>query len=75
MLNFLSGFLSMSKVPGTKYETEVNSWEVITFDGFCVLKKAFTLIQSSVEIEQLSEYQYVYLMNVSYVVIALSDIP
>lgn len=54
--NFISGFLNMNKVPGTKYETGGNSWEVTTFDGFCVLKKAFTLIQSSMEIEQMSEY-------------------
>jgi hypothetical protein len=54
--NFISGFLNMNKVPDTKYETGSNSWEVITFDGFCALKKAFTLIQSSMEIEQLSEY-------------------
>ena len=46
----------MNKVPGTKYETGGNSWEATTFDGFCVLKKAFTLIQSSMEIEQMSEY-------------------
>jgi hypothetical protein len=36
-------------------ETGRNSWEVKTFDGFCIMKKAFTLLQASVEIEQLSE--------------------
>jgi hypothetical protein len=63
----------MSKVPGTKYENEGTSWEVTTLDGFCVLKKAFTVIQSSMEIEQLSKYQYIYVITVSYVVIVLSD--
>jgi hypothetical protein len=58
----------MNKVPpGTKYENEGTSWEVTTFDGFCVLKKVFAVIQSSVEIEQLSKCQYVCVVTVFYV--------
>jgi exoribonuclease II len=71
--NFISGFLNTNKVPGRKYETESTSWEVTTFDGFCVLKKVFSVIQSSVEIEQLSKFQYFYVITVSYVVSVLSD--
>jgi len=71
--NFISGFLNTNKVPGRKYETEGTSWEVTTFDGFCVLKKVFAVIQSSVEIEQLSKYQYFYVITLSYVVPVLSD--
>jgi len=63
--NFISGFRNMKKVPGRKYETEGTSWEVTTFDGFCVLKKVFSVIHSSVEIEQLSKYQYFYVITVS----------
>jgi hypothetical protein len=45
-------FLNVNKVHD---ETGGNSWEVTTFDGFCIMKKAFTLLQASMEIEQLSE--------------------
>jgi hypothetical protein len=31
------------------------SWEVTTFDGFYIMKKAFALLQASMEVEQLSE--------------------
>ena len=71
--NFISGFIAMNKVPGRKYETEGTSWEVTTFDGFCVLKKVFTVVQSSMEIEQLSKCQYIYVITVCYVVPVLSD--
>jgi hypothetical protein len=47
-----SGFLKANKVHD---ETRGLSWEVTTFDGFCIMKKAFTLLQASMEIEQLSE--------------------
>jgi len=63
----------MNKVPGRKYGTEGTSWEVTTFDGFCVLKKVLSVIQSSVEIEQLSKYQCSYIITVSYVVPVLSN--
>jgi hypothetical protein len=48
---FVSGFLNVNKVHD---ETGGNSWEVTTFDGFCIMKKVFTLLQASMEIEQLS---------------------
>jgi hypothetical protein len=63
----------LNKLPGRKYETEGASWEVTTLDGFYVLKKVFSVIQSSVEIEQLSKCQYFYIITVSYVVPVLSD--
>jgi len=63
--NFISGSLDTKKVPGRKCETEGTSWEVTTFDGFCVLKKVFSVIQSSMEIEQLSKYEYFYVITVS----------
>jgi len=71
--NFIPGDLNTNKVPGRKYESEGTCWEVTTFDGFCVLKKVFSVIQSSMEIEQLSKYQYFYVITVSYVVPVLSD--
>jgi hypothetical protein len=49
---FFSGFLNADEVHN---ETGRNSWEVTTFDGFCIMKKAFALLQASMEIEQLSE--------------------
>ena len=70
--NFISGFVNMNKVPGRKHETEGTSWEVTTFDGFCVLKKVFSVIQSSMELEQLSKYQYFYVITVCCVATVLS---
>jgi hypothetical protein len=49
---FVSGFLKANKV---HVETRGLSWEVTTFDGFYIMKKAFALLQASMEIEQLSE--------------------
>jgi hypothetical protein len=53
--HFISGFPNKNKVQGPISEAGSNSWELTTFDGFCILRKAFTIFQASVEIEQLSE--------------------
>lgn len=55
MFHFISGFPNINKVHGTINEVGNNSWELKTFDGFCVLRKAFAIFQASVEIERLSE--------------------
>ncbi|XP_021918501.1 uncharacterized protein LOC110829239 isoform X4 [Zootermopsis nevadensis] len=52
------GFPNINKVHGTINEVGNNSWELKTFDGFCVLRKAFAIFQASVEIERLSKKMY-----------------
>jgi hypothetical protein len=53
--HLISGFPNVNKVQGTISEMGSNSWEQTTFDGFYILRKAFTIFQASMEIEQLSE--------------------
>ncbi|XP_069671907.1 uncharacterized protein Sptz isoform X2 [Periplaneta americana] len=53
LLNTKPDFLNANEIRHKEGENKGISWEVTTFDGFCILKKALAVFQASMEVEQL----------------------